>query len=179
MIKGWIRWRPPSLDQHRCGRRHFLLNQHRENHDPPGQKHPQRNHTDAFLEGPAALPGPLIWDTMALVKRRKVRTFALLFCIATFTTILFSYTLRDPSVYFFKFAFRLSDNLFARGPCACGQCMTELVDDPWFTERFNQSIHPLMSRENSALSDETFKWWQVGWCLRLVKKKTLKEREAV
>lgn len=102
---------------------------------------------------------------MALGKRRKVRTFVLLFCIATFTTVLFSYTLRDPSVYFFKFAFRLSDNLFARGPCACGRCMTELEDDPWFTERFNQSIQPLMSRENSALSDETFKWWQVRWFL--------------
>lgn len=98
---------------------------------------------------------------MALGKRRKVRTFALLFCAATFTTLLFSYTLRDPSVYFFKFAFRLSDNLFSRGPCACGQCMTELEDDPWFTERFNQSVHPLMSRENSVLSEETFKWWQV------------------
>nr|CAG32838.1 alpha 2,3-sialyltransferase ST3Gal I [Tetraodon nigroviridis] len=97
---------------------------------------------------------------MALGKRRKARTLALLFCVATFTTLLFSYTLRDPSVYFFKFASRLSDNLFSRGPCACGQCMTEPEDDPWFTERFNQSIQPLMSRENSALSDETFKWWQ-------------------
>lgn len=96
-------------------------------------------------------------DNMSLLKGRKIRTFALLFCILTFTTFLFSYTLLDPSLYFFKYAFRLS----AKGPCACRQCMTELEDDPWFAEHFNQSIHPLMTRENSALSDETFKWWQV------------------
>lgn len=103
---------------------------------------------------------------MSLPKRRKIRTFALLFCVITFTTFLFSYTFRDPSFYFFKYAFRLSDNFFSKGMCACRQCMTELEDDPWFAERFNQSIHPLMTRENSVLSEETFKWWQVrfmGW----------------
>ncbi len=100
-------------------------------------------------------------DIMSLPKRRKIRTFALLFCVITFATFLFSYTLRDPSIYFFKYAFRLSDNFFTKGLCACRQCMTELEDDPWFAERFNQSIHPLMTRENSVLSDETFRWWQV------------------
>lgn len=107
-------------------------------------------------------------DDMSLPKRRKIRTFALLFCVITFTTFLFSYTFRDPSLYFFKYAFRLSDNFFSKGPCACRQCMTELEDDPWFAEHFNQSIHPLMTRENSALSDETFKWWQVriAGCIR-------------
>ena len=92
---------------------------------------------------------------------KKIQTFALLLSIITFTTFLFSYTLRDPSMYFFKYASRLSGSLFAKGPCACHQCMTELEDDPWFAERFNQSIHPLMTRENSVLSDDTFKWWQV------------------
>lgn len=82
-------------------------------------------------------------------------------CILTFTTFLFSYTLRDThSLYFFKYPFRLSDSFFSKGLCACKQCIVELDDDPWFTERFNQSIHPLMTRDNSVLSDETFKWWQ-------------------
>ncbi|XP_049606633.1 CMP-N-acetylneuraminate-beta-galactosamide-alpha-2,3-sialyltransferase 1 [Syngnathus scovelli] len=91
-------------------------------------------------------------------KRRKLKTLALLLCVVTFTTFLFSYTLRQPSSYFFKYAFRLAGSF--KGPCACQQCMTEADDDPWFTERFNQSVHPLMTRENSALSDETYKWWQ-------------------
>ncbi|CAG5883776.1 unnamed protein product [Menidia menidia] len=97
---------------------------------------------------------------MSLLKRRKFRTFALLFCVISFTMFLFSYTFRDPSLYFFKHAFRLSDGFFSKGLCACRQCIAELEDDPWFAERFNQSIHPLMTRENSVLSDETFKWWQ-------------------
>nr|XP_046183419.1 CMP-N-acetylneuraminate-beta-galactosamide-alpha-2,3-sialyltransferase 1-like isoform X2 [Oncorhynchus gorbuscha] len=38
--------------------------------------------------------------------------------------------------------------------------MTELEDDPWFTERFNLSVQPLMSRRNSLLTDDTYRWWQ-------------------
>lgn len=112
-------------------------------------------------------PTDFACDNMSLPKQRRIRTLALLFCIITFTTFLFSYTFRDPSVYFFKYAFRLSDNLFSKGPCACHQCIAELEDDPWFTEHFNQSIHPLMTRENSVLSDDTFKWWQVRFRGRL------------
>lgn len=108
-----------------------------------------------------------VCDNMSVLRRRKIRTLALLFCILTFTTLLFSYTFRDPSMYFFKYAFRLSDTFFSKESCTCRQCMTELEDDPWFTERFNQSIHPLMTRENSALSDETFKWWQVSFLGRV------------
>uniref|UniRef100_A0A087Y564 CMP-N-acetylneuraminate-beta-galactosamide-alpha-2,3-sialyltransferase 1 n=1 Tax=Poecilia formosa TaxID=48698 RepID=A0A087Y564_POEFO len=96
---------------------------------------------------------------MSLVKRRKFRTFALLVCVITFTTLLFSFTFRDPSLYFFKY-FRLSDSFFSKGPCSCQQCVAELEGDPWFAEHFNLSIHPLMTRENSFLSEETFKWWQ-------------------
>ncbi|XP_056274803.1 CMP-N-acetylneuraminate-beta-galactosamide-alpha-2,3-sialyltransferase 1-like [Pseudoliparis swirei] len=102
-------------------------------------------------------------DSMSLPRRRQIRTLALLFCVITFTTFLFSYTLRDPSLDFFKYASRLSDNLFfsSGGPCACRRrCMTEAEDDPWFAERFNRSVRPLMTRENSVLSDDTFKWWQ-------------------
>ncbi|MED6279610.1 hypothetical protein CHARACLAT_002601, partial [Characodon lateralis] len=77
----------------------------------------------------------------------------------TATTCLF-YTFRDPSLYFFKYAFRLSDSFFSKGPCSCRQCIAELEGDLWFAERFNLSIHPLMTRENSILSEETFKWWQ-------------------
>ncbi|XP_040045091.1 CMP-N-acetylneuraminate-beta-galactosamide-alpha-2,3-sialyltransferase 1 [Gasterosteus aculeatus] len=97
---------------------------------------------------------------MFLPKQRKIRTFALLIGVITFTTFLFSYTFRDPSVDFFRHAFRLSDDFLSKGQCACPRCVAEAEDDPWFAERFNQSVHPLMTRENSVLSEETFKWWQ-------------------
>ena len=119
---------------------------------------------------------------MSIFKRNRIRTFALLFCAVTFTMFLFSFTLWDPSRYFFKNAFRLSDNGFSKGNaapdgpvgthippvsarlpkgCPCRHCVTELDDDPAFADHFNRSIHPLMTRENSVLSDETYKWWQV------------------
>ncbi|XP_056154757.1 CMP-N-acetylneuraminate-beta-galactosamide-alpha-2,3-sialyltransferase 1-like isoform X2 [Lampris incognitus] len=97
---------------------------------------------------------------MPLNKQRKLKTFTLLFFIISFTTFLFTYTFRDPSLYFFKYALRLSDNFFSKGPCACPRCMMEPEDDPWFAERFNQSVNPLMTRDNSVLSDETLAWWQ-------------------
>lgn len=92
--------------------------------------------------------------------QKNFRAFTVLAFIVTFTTFLFSFTLRDPSLYFFKYAIHKSDN-FSKGQCGCRQCMTELEDDPWFTERFNLSVHPLMSRKNSLLTDDTYHWWQV------------------
>ncbi|KAG5265009.1 hypothetical protein AALO_G00260440 [Alosa alosa] len=97
---------------------------------------------------------------MSLLKLRKFRALTLLFCVITFTTVLFNYTLRDPSGYFLKYAFRLSDSLFPKGPCGCRRCLADLEDDPWFAERFNQSFHPLMSRKGSLLTDNTYRWWQ-------------------
>nr|XP_061808542.1 CMP-N-acetylneuraminate-beta-galactosamide-alpha-2,3-sialyltransferase 1-like [Nerophis lumbriciformis] len=98
---------------------------------------------------------------MTLPKRRKTLAlllFALFFAL-TFTTFLFSFTFQEPSSHFFKHAFHLA--VSSKGRCACKQCMTEAEGDTWFLERFNQSVHPLMTRDNSALSDETFKWWQL------------------
>ncbi|XP_062265943.1 CMP-N-acetylneuraminate-beta-galactosamide-alpha-2,3-sialyltransferase 1 isoform X2 [Platichthys flesus] len=86
--------------------------------------------------------------------RRRIRTIALLFCVITFTMFLFSYSLWDPSHFFFKQA------LHPKRPCSCRHCLTELDDDPWFADHLNRSIHPLMTRENSVLSEETYKWWQ-------------------
>ncbi|XP_071229783.1 CMP-N-acetylneuraminate-beta-galactosamide-alpha-2,3-sialyltransferase 1-like [Salvelinus alpinus] len=97
---------------------------------------------------------------MYLSMQKNFRTFTVLAFIVTFTMFLFSFTLRDPSLYFFKYAIRKSDSFFSNGQCGCRECMTELEDDPWFTERFNLSVPPLMSRRNSLLTIDTFHWWQ-------------------
>lgn len=112
-------------------------------------------------------PADFECDDMSLTRQKKMRTVFLLFFVVTFTTLLVSYTLRDTSL-FFKYAFRLSDNFFSKGQCSCGPCGAKLEDDPWFAEHFNQSFHPLMTRESSVLSDDMFKWWQVRFtgCIR-------------
>ncbi|KAL2082599.1 hypothetical protein ACEWY4_022417 [Coilia grayii] len=53
--------------------------------------------------------------------------------------------------------------------CTCGHCHVEKHHDAWFSERFNASYHPLMTRNSSHVSTETFLWWQhiqlrtAGW----------------
>ncbi|KAG9355469.1 hypothetical protein JZ751_000307 [Albula glossodonta] len=97
---------------------------------------------------------------MILLKRVKSRTLTVLFCIITITTFLFSYSYNDPTSYFFKFAFRFTDTVLSKGLCACTRCITVEDEDPWFMERFNQSVAPLMSKKNSVLSEDTYRWWQ-------------------
>ncbi|KAJ8403066.1 hypothetical protein AAFF_G00359820 [Aldrovandia affinis] len=96
---------------------------------------------------------------MFILKRVRSRAFTVVFCVITITSFVFTYTY-DPSSYLFKFAFRLSDNLLSKGPCACTECITHADEDPWFMERFNQSMPPLMSEKNSMLSEDTYRWWQ-------------------
>ncbi|XP_056154758.1 CMP-N-acetylneuraminate-beta-galactosamide-alpha-2,3-sialyltransferase 1-like [Lampris incognitus] len=41
--------------------------------------------------------------------------------------------------------------------CACQKCLTDY--HPWFLERFNKSVNPFLTRENS-LSSEAYNWWK-------------------
>lgn len=95
---------------------------------------------------------------MSLFTQRKIRTLTGLLCAMTFSMFVFSYTLREPSLYFFRSVLGLSGST-----CSCRHCITHLddEDDSWFMERFNQSFHPLLSRKSSMLSDDTYRWWQV------------------
>ncbi|XP_052411924.1 CMP-N-acetylneuraminate-beta-galactosamide-alpha-2,3-sialyltransferase 1-like [Carassius gibelio] len=94
---------------------------------------------------------------MSRFTQRKIRTLTGLLCAMTFSMFVFSYTLREPSLYFFRSVLGLSGRT-----CSCQHCITHLDDenDSWFMERFNQSFHPLMSRKSSTLPDETYRWWQ-------------------
>ncbi len=102
---------------------------------------------------------------MSLFTQRKIRTLTGLLCAMTFSMFVFSYTLREPSLYFFRSVLGLSGST-----CSCRRCITHLddEDDSWFMERFNQSFHPLMSRKSSMLSDDTYRWWQVSHIALLI-----------
>ncbi|MBN3314635.1 SIA4A sialyltransferase, partial [Atractosteus spatula] len=96
------------------------------------------------------------------LRSMRFPTLTLLFIILTLTTFLLSYTYHDPSTthfYLLKLSGGLTENLPKR-VCACKRCISEPDIVPWFDERFNQSIHPLMSKKNSILSEDTYKWWQ-------------------
>ena len=44
--------------------------------------------------------------------------------------------------------------------CACNRCVTD-DDDEWFTKRFNTSINPFLTQDNT-LSEPVFNWWKVN-----------------
>ena len=50
--------------------------------------------------------------------------------------------------------------LEALPPFACNRCVTE-DDDPWFTKRFNASLNPFQT-QNNTLSERDFRWWKVN-----------------
>ncbi|XP_030644946.1 CMP-N-acetylneuraminate-beta-galactosamide-alpha-2,3-sialyltransferase 1-like [Chanos chanos] len=49
---------------------------------------------------------------------------------------------------------------FSKGPCECTLCMTAAGNDSWFSERYKPSVEPLLSRKNSAITDDVYRWWQ-------------------
>ncbi|KAI2661456.1 CMP-N-acetylneuraminate-beta-galactosamide-alpha-2,3-sialyltransferase 1 [Labeo rohita] len=54
----------------------------------------------------------------------------------------------------------LVEHLLHEEPCACGKHCLAASDDNWFSERFRDHVHPLLSLNNSVLSDNIFNWWK-------------------
>ncbi|KAJ8267553.1 hypothetical protein COCON_G00127250 [Conger conger] len=95
---------------------------------------------------------------MMILKQPKSRLFTVLFCLTTITILLFSYNYSITSSYFFKL-WQVGTPV-SKSLCACSQCISVEDEDPWFMELFNKSIPPLMSPNNTMLSEKTYKWWQ-------------------
>ncbi|XP_078542847.1 CMP-N-acetylneuraminate-beta-galactosamide-alpha-2,3-sialyltransferase 1-like [Lissotriton helveticus] len=97
--------------------------------------------------------------------RLKVCTLGLTFFVVIITTFLLSYThnyiinnLQSDS-YFLKWSIHLKRlvNLPTR-PCSCSSCV--VGNSAWFEERFNESIPHLLTKQNSEIPDDVFRWWQ-------------------
>ncbi|KAI5100879.1 CMP-N-acetylneuraminate-beta-galactosamide-alpha-2, 3-sialyltransferase 2, partial [Silurus meridionalis] len=81
---------------------------------------------------------------------RRLHALMLIFSLVSLATFLF----RDTSFFFGPF-----QNVGSRS-CGCRSCVWDTEkEDPWFSERFNQSVLPLLSRSNRELSEETYRWW--------------------
>ncbi|XP_078542857.1 CMP-N-acetylneuraminate-beta-galactosamide-alpha-2,3-sialyltransferase 1-like isoform X2 [Lissotriton helveticus] len=97
----------------------------------------------------------------------KVCSLGLAFFVVIITSFLFSYThnyfidnLQSDS-YFLKWSIHLKRlvNLPAR-PCSCSSCVAEHSHSPWFEKRFNESIPHLLTKQNSKIPDDVFRWWR-------------------
>uniref|UniRef100_A0A8B9HSR0 Uncharacterized protein n=1 Tax=Astyanax mexicanus TaxID=7994 RepID=A0A8B9HSR0_ASTMX len=93
---------------------------------------------------------------MLCQKRKKLHTLGVMLFIVSFSMFLFSCTLHNPSLLFNR-SLRI-----AAGRCACQRCIMAPEDDSWFSDKLNHSVHLLLTRTNSELSNETYRWWQVS-----------------
>ncbi|XP_063777310.1 CMP-N-acetylneuraminate-beta-galactosamide-alpha-2,3-sialyltransferase 1 [Pseudophryne corroboree] len=104
---------------------------------------------------------------MVALKNRNLKVFTLTLAVfaITITSFLLNYTqtsvqfLWNPEKYFRYSGPFMRFMASMRRPCSCDTCISETEVSAWFEERFNNSIPPLLSRENSAISDSTYKWW--------------------
>ncbi|MBN3271309.1 SIA4A sialyltransferase, partial [Polyodon spathula] len=98
---------------------------------------------------------------MLRMMQRKQKVLTLLCIVLTLTTVVLRYSYHESSsMYYLNILHGWSDRALSNKPCACEHCVSEAHTSPWFDERFNHSIRPLMS-ENTVLSEDTYIWWQM------------------
>lgn len=56
---------------------------------------------------------------------------------------------------------KVSARLLNQRPCACPERCLAAMKDEWLKERFRKDIPPVLSLNNSDLSEEINTWWQV------------------
>ncbi|KAJ7338153.1 hypothetical protein JRQ81_010777 [Phrynocephalus forsythii] len=103
---------------------------------------------------------------LAIRKRSlKVFTFALLFVI-TITSFLLNYTNSAVTVAWDPkhFVYQISEQFkklmkYSWRPCGCSTCISEQGVSPWFDERFNQTMQPLLTARSAFMPEDSYKWW--------------------
>ncbi|NP_001303813.1 CMP-N-acetylneuraminate-beta-galactosamide-alpha-2,3-sialyltransferase 2-like [Latimeria chalumnae] len=43
--------------------------------------------------------------------------------------------------------------------CGCRACISEPGVSPWFDERYNRTVRPLLMKSNAFISEDTYVWW--------------------
>lgn len=99
------------------------------------------------------------------MKSLRFFTFALFFVI-TITSFLLNYTNRavvatwDPKHIVYQFSEQLKKFMkYHQRPCGCTTCISEGGVSLWFDEKFNQTMQPLLTMQNTLLSEDGYKWW--------------------
>ncbi|XP_059899367.1 CMP-N-acetylneuraminate-beta-galactosamide-alpha-2,3-sialyltransferase 2-like [Gadus macrocephalus] len=91
--------------------------------------------------------------------RRWLGIKIIVLSVLAFTTLLFIYPFPDTKLLFMQ-ASRLLEGPSPSDLCACpAQCVAETQGHQWFSERFNRSVYPLLTKENYTLPKDAFNWW--------------------
>lgn len=105
---------------------------------------------------------------MVTVRKRtlKVLTLLVLFIFLTSFFLNYSHTMVATTWFPKQMVVELSENFkkfmkYAHRPCTCARCIGQQRVSPWFDERFNRSMQPLLTAQNALLEEDTYSWWLV------------------
>lgn len=105
---------------------------------------------------------------MATIRRRTLKVLTLLVLFIFLTSLLLNYSHITVTTTWFpkQIVIELSENFkklmtYSHRPCTCARCLGQRGVSPWFDERFNWSMQPLLTAQNALLEDGTYSWWLV------------------
>lgn len=88
-------------------------------------------------------------------------------CVASLLLLNFGHSTGiTPASRYFTFQFDRFSLKFTnepestKKPCSCETCILMPGVSLWFEERYNQTVFPVMTKENHYLSEGTYTWWQ-------------------
>ncbi|KAF6101254.1 ST3 beta-galactoside alpha-2,3-sialyltransferase 1 [Phyllostomus discolor] len=103
---------------------------------------------------------------MAAIRRRTLKVLTLLVLFIFLTSFLLNYSHNAVTTSWFpkQIVIELSENFkklmtYSHRPCTCARCLSQRGVSPWFDERFNWSVQPLLTAQNALLEDSTYSWW--------------------
>ncbi|XP_044540342.1 CMP-N-acetylneuraminate-beta-galactosamide-alpha-2,3-sialyltransferase 1 [Gracilinanus agilis] len=103
---------------------------------------------------------------MATIKKKSLKVFTFILLLVFLTSFFLNYAHTTTTYTWFpkQMVMHFSEHLkrfmkYPQRPCSCSQCISETGFAPWFDERFNHTMQPLLNRQNAFLENDTYTWW--------------------
>ncbi|XP_038616460.1 CMP-N-acetylneuraminate-beta-galactosamide-alpha-2,3-sialyltransferase 1 [Tachyglossus aculeatus] len=103
---------------------------------------------------------------MAAMRKRSMKLFTFLVLLAFITPLLVNLANQAGVAPWGsrQFLLHLSEHVkklvrFPLSSCGCRRCISEPKLSPWFDARFNQTVQPLLTPQNTLVPEDTYKWW--------------------
>lgn len=90
---------------------------------------------------------------MATIRKRVLKLLTLLVLLIFITSFILNFANTDFPENLKKFM------KYSNQPCTCSRCIEQQGVSQWFDSRFNQSVQPLMTEQNSFLEEDIYRWW--------------------
>lgn len=101
------------------------------------------------------------------MRNRNLKLLTFLILLASLTFLLnYTHTVVTATWFPKHMVSELSESFkrlmnYPQRPCTCSRCVGEPGVSPWFDERFNQTMQPLLTAQNALFEEDTYSWWLV------------------